>query len=270
MTVAVSSAALEISRAAETFGFSTKRTGAHLARSMMLPELKALAGHVPPAAASQSYAHAIVSDNVLGKPTSATRIKSLRHLTELYGLDPQLSLFRMLRVLGSDDPASLPLMAMTCAFCRDDQLRVSFDLVSTLRPGQRLERVRMEAYFEGAYPERFSAAMKKSLAQNVNTTWTEAGHLVGRVKKTRALPKPRMTASAYAMFAGYLLGLRGELLLNSVFGRLAGGEPPTLIAHLSDAAVRGYLRFRHAGGVVEIDFSPLLTTQELRVMHESR
>ena len=67
--------------------------------------------------------------------------------------------------------------------------------------------------------------MKKSLAQNVNTTWTACGHLEGRAKKVRALPRPGWAASTYAMFVGYLLGLRGEILLNSVFAPLHGGLP---------------------------------------------
>jgi hypothetical protein len=57
------------------------------------------------------------------------------------------------------------------------------------------------------------------------------------------------------MFLGYLLDLRGQILLNSVFGRLVNAPPPMLISHLSTASSRGWLRLRHAGGVVEIDFS---------------
>jgi hypothetical protein len=253
---------LEIPRSAERFGFSAKLTGGHMARSMMLDELRALLAGVPADARKDDYKRAILEENALGKPTFASRDKSYRHLVELYGLDPGLAVFRVLRQLAAEEPDSLPLMAMTCTFCRDPQLRKSFELIEQLKVGEPLTRERMEQHLEAGFPDRFSAAMKKSLAQNVNTTWTAAGHLAGRVRKARALPEPRVAASTYAMFAGYLLGLRGQLLVQSVFGRLVVSDAAQLLRHLSSASSRGWLRFRHAGGVFEIDFNPLLTTQE--------
>lgn len=234
----------------------------------MLPELRTLLGQLPPTVDRQAYTQAVLSDNLLGKPTFASREKSLRHLVQLYSLDPDVALFRILRSFTCEDAQSLPLLALICCYCRDEQLRVSFDLIRDLRPGQELARQTMEAHLERAYPNRFSAAMKKSLAQNVNTTWTHSGHLRGRVRKVRDLPKPRPLASTYAACAGYLLGLRGEVLLSSLFPALAGCERSLLLGHLADAAGRGYVRFRHSGGVVEIDYSPMLTEQERHLIHE--
>jgi hypothetical protein len=102
-----------------------------------------------------------------------------------------------------------------CAYARDPQLRHSFELVRTLRPSEVLQRVTMEQHLENGFPRRFSPAMKKSMAQNVNTTWTFGGHLAGKAKKTRRLPEPRPVSAAYAMFVGYLTGLHGERLLDS-------------------------------------------------------
>lgn len=246
----------------EAFGFSAKQTGGHMARSMMLPEIKAVCQGAPQSAGPADYEIAIVSENLLQKPTASSREKSLRHLIELYGLNPGLALFRNLRRLAGEDPASLPLMAMVCCYCRDPQLRSSFELIEGLQVGQTLSRTAMEEHLEAAFPGRFSPAMKKSLAQNVNTTWTESGHLAGRVKKIRRLPEPSLAAVTYAMFAGFLAGLRGEILLHSVFARLVAAPAPKLVANLSVASARGWLRFRHAGGVTEVDFSPLLTAAE--------
>jgi hypothetical protein len=125
----------------------------------------------------------------------------------------------------------------------------------------------MEAQLESAFPERFSPIMTATLAKNVNTTWTAAGHLKGKAVKRRAIPQPRVAASAYAMFAGYLLGLRGEILTSSVFARLVGADPSVIVSHLSTAARNGWLRFRHAGGVMEIDFSGLLLPEEEALLH---
>ena len=69
------------------------------------------------------------------------------------------------------------------------------------------------------------------------------------------------------MFAGWLAGLRGQFLVDSVFTRLTGRDARQVIDHLGDASARGWLRFRHAGGVTEIDFTPLLTQQETDLIH---
>jgi hypothetical protein len=69
------------------------------------------------------------------------------------------------------------------------------------------------------------------------------------------------------MFVGFLLGLRGEILLRSVFGSLVGAGPSTLINHLSVASARGWTRFRHGGGVFEIDFAPLLLEGDQEILH---
>jgi hypothetical protein len=252
---------------ATRFGFSARKSGGHMSRSMMLPELGLLFGATTKDAGRGEYRTAIVDDNILGKPTYSSRRKAEKHLYELYGLDPSFALFRVLRRFAVEDSDSLPLLALTCAFCRDAQLRASFSLIEELKSGEVLRRERMEAHLECAFPDRYSTAMKIGLAQNVNTTWTAAGHLSGRAIKRKTFPQPRVAASTYAMFAGYLLGLRGEILVSSVFARLVGADPSVIVAHLSTAARNGWLRFRHAGGVMEIDFSSLLLPEEEALLH---
>ena len=251
-----------IPEATERFGFSPNQTGGHMARSMMLPELAQLIRILPPESTPADYRRAIVEENALGKPTFSSREKTYRHLAQHYSLNPTLALFRLLRRCAQDDLPSLPLMAATCAFCRDPQFRQSFGLIKQLRTGESLSRERMEAFLETSFPVRFSPAMLKSLAQNVITSWTQAGHLRGRVKKVRSAPDPRLGASVYAMAAGYLLGLRGQTLLSSVFVDLVAPDPAFVSAHLTAASGRGWIRFRQAGGIVEVDLSPLLTDAE--------
>lgn len=242
----------------ETFGFSANPTGGHMARSMMLDELSILVAAVPVDASAGDYKHAILEDNALGKPTFSSREKSWRHLAQLYTLDREKALFAALAQLAHAEPNSLPLLALVCAFCRDVQLRQSFVLIDRLAVGASLSRPDMESHIEQGFPGRYSPKMRKSLAQNVNTTWTVAGHLKGRAAKVRAYPTPQPAATVYAMFAGYLLGLRGESLVQSVFGRLVAPDTSLIPSFLSNAASRGWIRFRHAGGVMETDFAPLM------------
>lgn len=246
------------------FGFSDAQVGAHSARSMMFLELQTLVRSLPTTAAKEDIAKAVVDDNILEKQTHVGRVKTLRHLIELYGLDISKVAFRVFWEFAHEDFESLPQLSVTLAYARDPQLRRSFELVRTLRPGEVLERTAMEAYLELGFPGRFSPAMKKSMAQNVNTSWTFSGHLGGRVRKTRRLPRPHPTSAAYAMLLGYLTGLRGEVLLDSAYGALVASSRSQLLAALSLASSKGLLTLKSAGGIVEFEFPQLLATAEGR------
>ena len=256
--------------ASHLFGFSKGSAGGHVSRSMMVLEMRALVRGLSTGAAVKSdFAKAIVDDNILDKPTLASRKKSLRHLTELYGLDPSKALFRVLWNLAHLDLEALPQLCLVCAYARDPQLRQSFDLIRTLRVGEQIERTTMERHLEARFPDRFSPATRSSLAQNVDTTWTFGGHLAGKVKKSRRLPEPRPVSAAYAMFVGYLAGLRGERLLDSAYAALVASNRSQLQAALALASARGLLSLKQAAGIVEFDFTSLLTPAEQAVIHES-
>ncbi len=250
-------------------GFSKASLGGHSARSMMFREMRALVREMPLTVTKNAFIKAIVEENILEKPTLSSRKKSLRHLKELYGMDPSKALFRVLWDLGHADLDSLPQLCLVCAYARDPALRHSFELIRTLRLGEVLERVAMEQHLESGFPDRFSSAMKKSMAQNVNTTWTFGGHLAGKTKKTRRLPEPRPFSAAYAMFVGYLTGLRGERLLESAFAALIASNRSQLQTALTLASARGLLALKQAAGIVEFDFSNLLTPIEQALLHES-
>jgi hypothetical protein len=71
------------------------------------------------------------------------------------------------------------------------------------------------------------------------------------------------------MFAGYLTGLRGARLLDSPYAALVAENRPQLQAALALASARGLLSLKQAAGVVEFDFSRLLTPAEQALSHES-
>jgi hypothetical protein len=70
------------------------------------------------------------------------------------------------------------------------------------------------------------------------------------------------------MFAGYLNGLRGEQLLDSSYANLVALNRSQLLTALSLASAKGLLSLKIAAGVVEFDFSGLLTTAELGLLNE--
>ncbi len=240
-----------------------------MGRSMMFLEMRILVLSMPLIVDHDDFTKAIVDDNILEKPTLSSRKESLIRLKQLYGMDPSKALFRVLWELGHADLDSLPQLCLVSAYARDPQLRHSFELIRTLHLGEALARVDMENHLENGFPGRFSQGMKASMARNVNTSWTFGGHLTGKVKKTRRLPEPRPMSAVYAMFVGYLTGLRGERLLDSVFASLVASNRSLLQASLSLASAKGLLSLKQAAGIVEFDFSNLLTSAEQELLHES-
>jgi len=250
-------------------GFSDAAVGGHSARSMMLHEMTDLVRALPLTATKDDFSKSIVDENILAKPTLSSRKKSLRHLVELYGMDTSKTLFRILWNFGHADIDSLPQLCLVCAYARDPQLRQSFNLIRDLRHGEVLDRVAMEESLELGFPDRFSPAMKKSMAQNVNTTWTYSGHLSGKARKIKQNVEPRPLSAAYSMLVGYLTGLRSERLLDSTYAALVASNRSQLLPALSLASSQGLLSLKNAAGIVEFDFSNLLTAEEQGFIHES-
>lgn len=249
------------------FGFYSAITGVHMSRSMMLDELTLLLKGTRADASREAIRKAVVEENLLGKPTASSREKTYAFLQQGYTLDSTKVLWRVMRQFFEIEPEALPLMALVLVYSRDLQLRKGFELITSLKAGEQMARVRMEATIEKAFPDRYSKVMKESLAQHMNATWTATGHLVGRAVKHRSRPKPHWLATTYAMFVGYLAGVRGQVLLDSVYARLVGVDPLTAADHLSIGSAHGLLRFRNAGGVVETDFSTLLQPSEQLMLH---
>src|SRR5262245_16822356 len=78
-------------------GFRWGDKGTHTSRTIMLGELKAVLASCRAEATRDQYLAAIHEDNCLHKRTVATRKLSSQRLSELYALDPEVPLFRVMR-----------------------------------------------------------------------------------------------------------------------------------------------------------------------------
>ena len=107
----------------ERFGFCHGRNSAHMARTMMLKELRLLLNTTPITSTKSDYEQAILEENCLGKRSSRTRKLSKRHLVNLYGLDPDITIFRMLRYFWQRDSEGRSLLACLCVYARDPLFR---------------------------------------------------------------------------------------------------------------------------------------------------
>lgn len=249
-------------------GFRFGINGPHAARTMMLDDLRVLLAHTPPRATRADFVSAVIDGNVLGKPTRRARELALRHMATLYALDLANPIFRALRRLWSLDEAAQPLLALAVALARDPLLRGTQPFILRQAVGAAVPRESVEAYLNDAHPERFSSASLKSFAQNVAGTWTAAGFLHGRVRKSRVMVQPHPESIALLLFLGYLEGRTGQRLFSSDWTNLVGSSPGELEALANSASHRGLLVFMNAGGVKEVRFPGFLTPEEERIRLE--
>ncbi len=251
------------------FGFRHEHNGAHLARTMMLGELRLLLSFVDnPQAEKSSYIQAIEEKNCLGKRSGKTRQLTARHLSELYSIDPYVTLFRVLRFFWDRDKEGQPLLALLCAYARDSILRSSAAFIQSYSLGEIVTREALEEFVDNQEPGRFSKATLKSTAQNINATWTKSGHLHGRVKKVRSQPKATAGTVSYALLLGYLNGIRGESLFKTKYIRLVDCHFERSIELATEASRKGWIVFKRLGTVIEVLFPNLLTEQEMEWVRE--
>ena len=250
-------------------GFRFGVNGPHAARSMMLDDLRVLFAHVPASALRSDYEQAIFTDNLIGKPTKKARELALRHLTTLYGLDTRLPLFRALRRLWPVEEVAQPVLALSAALARDPLLRGTQAFMLHQPPGALVSREDLERRLAADHPDRFSPASLKSFAQNVNGSWTAAGFLSGRIRKTRSMPIVTPVNVAFSLFLGHLEGLSGQRLFMSPWMSLLPGSPDAMDALANSAFHRGLLVFLNAGGVKEVRFPDYLTPEEEKMCQEA-
>jgi hypothetical protein len=112
------------------------------------------------------------------------------------------------------------------------------------------------------HPGRFQPTTLRSTAQNLASSWAQAGYLSGKVAKTRALPVVTPCVGAYALSLGYLCGLRGQRLLESTWARFMDRPAADVLQVAMEASKQGWLKLKDAGGVIDIAFPGVLRPKE--------
>lgn len=249
-------------------GFRFGINGPHAARTMMLDDLRVLFSHTSPVAQRADFVRAVVDENVLGKPTKKARELALHHLASLYGLTAENPIYRALRRLWDVNAHAQPLLALSVALARDPLLRGTQPFYLSKQTGETVSRDSVEALLASGHPDRFSPASLRSFAQNVSGSWTSAGFLQGRQRKTKVNPAIHPEAVALLLFLGYLEGRTGQRLFFSDWTQLTGLSQEELEAQANAASHRGLLVFMNAGGVKEVRFPGYLTPEEEKVRQE--
>ncbi len=209
----------------------------------------------------------IIDENVLGKSTQATRKLTAQRLGELYSFDVGVPLFRVFRLYWDRDRRGHRLLALLLALARDPLLRATASGVLEMVPDEAFDRRSMTDAVRSVVGDRLNDNTIDKVVRNAASTWTQSGHLVGRVSKHRRRVNPTPASTAFALFLGYSLGMRGEGLLRSMWIRVLDLSVDEALKMAGDAKRLGLLNMSLGGGVIEISFTRLLTDAEKGVMH---
>lgn len=234
----------------------------------MLEDLELLLSAVPNASAIIEYKSAIEDTNCLGKRTQVTRKYSAEYLIQLYILNPEVAVFRTLLYFWQRDTEARPLLALLCSASRDYLLRNSIKVVFDIPESAVLSRETMEEYIDAMEKGRFSKATLRSIAQNIDSSWTKSGHLQGRTKKIRSRANATPAAVAYALYLSYLQGARGTELFETDYLKMMDCSRERAMELAEVASMRGWMVFKRIGNVVEALFPNLINEEEVNWLRE--
>ena len=105
------------------------------------------------------------------------------------------------------------------------------------------------------------------MVRNAASSWTQSGHFDGRSRKKRKTIEPTPVSAALALVLGYMLGLRGHALFESLFARVLDRDENALTFLAMDAKRLGLLDIKSGGGMTVVSFDAILTDKEKRLIH---
>lgn len=243
--------------AASEVGFRFGAKGTHTSRTMMFEELRQVLQATPSDARRGDYASAIIDGNCLSKPTGSTRRLTNQRLGELYGLDPAIPLFRVLRRLWDVENEGRPLLALLAAMARDPLLAATCPAIVFLPANAEFQRDVMKSALRTVVGNRLNDSTLEKVCRNAASTWAQSGHLEGRTFKKRRIVAPSPTAVAFALYLANAAGFRGSEIFSCAWLRVLDCDPSRAREIAVEAKRLSLLDLRMAGDIVELNLSRL-------------
>jgi hypothetical protein len=200
-----------------------------------------------------------MANNVFGKKSQDGIRKTSNFLAQLYGFDissPHFKAFKHFWLVC--DEYEKPLIALAFAFQNDYLLQESLSVLSNTKPGDKVAIELFMDNIEKYHPKRFTENTLQSVAQNIASSWKQAGFISGKVRNIRTQPDISYKVVTLAMLLSFLDGDRGDFIIHShIVNALCLGEAK-LRELAIEASKRGYLQYQYAGNVTAISFDNLM------------
>ena len=238
----------------EAFGFKFSG-GAHISRTMMLNEITKLLTTNPYNATIEEYKSSIIKDNILSKATQSNRQETFSRLRSLYGLDGKIPIFSIYRELALFDLQSLPLLSLLISWARDPLLRASSVAIFQVNIGDEVKKESIQEAIKNIYPDKYSVNTLGTTSRNIASTWKQAGHLTGKLFKTRMQVNAKPASVTFALLLGDICSYHGEKLFSSPFCKLLDLNPIYAQSLATQAHRENLLTLKTIGTIVEVTFN---------------
>ena len=232
----------------------------HTGRTIMFAELQKVMDF---AIGNDNYLDAL-NQNVINKKTSSGIKNTTNYLTVLYKFNlkyPPFKAFKYFWQIVEDNDKTI--LALLYAIGNDYLLAESIPVVVSTKPGDKVTVEKMEENIESYYPKRYSENTRKSMAQNLASSWKQVGFIKGKIKNIRAQPVIGYKVVAFAFFMAYLNGLRGDFILTSNWVKALSLSDQIVRELAIEAAKMDLLQYQYAGNITSISFNNLINKLEI-------
>lgn len=228
----------------------------HTSRTIMFAEFEKVMDY---SAEDNNFFEAL-KDNVIGKKSSSGIEKTTNYLRQLYGFNMEDAAFKAIKYFWSlVETSEKSLLAFILAIRNDELLSESIPVVSKTEIGTKAAIESFEQNIESFHPARYSPKTRKSLAQNIASSWKRAGFIEGKVKNSRVEPKISPQIAAFAFLMAYLDGARGEFIWSHKCIKALCSSEQKLRELAMACAKIDLIQYQHAGNVTTISFNSLIT-----------
>lgn len=228
----------------------------HTSRTMMFAELEKVMDY---SIDSDNFLESL-EHNVTGKKSNSGIGKTADYLKRLYGFNMTYEPFVAFKYFWQDaETRDKPLMAFIYAINHDDLLAESHQVLKDTRIGEKISTELFEQVIEIYHPNQYSTNTRRSTAQNIASSWKQAGFIEGKVKSIRTQPEINYRIAGFAFLLAYLKGDRGDFIWNSIGVKaLCLGEK--MLRELAvECAKRDLMQYNYSGGVTTLSFHHILT-----------
>lgn len=200
-----------------------------------------------------------LNSNVYGKKSADGVRRTGAFLKRLYGFDMKYPLFLAFKYFWNNSEASdKSILAIVYAINHDDLLAESVQVLQNTKPGAKAAIGSFEERIEKYHPNQYSPNTRRSLAQNIASSWKQAGFINGKVKNIRVQPEISYYVACFAFLLAYLKSERGDFIWNSI-GVTALCLSESKLRNLAvECAKRDLMQYQYSGSVTAISFIPLL------------
>ena len=200
-----------------------------------------------------------MADNVFGKKSSDGVKQTKGFLKRLYGFDSQYPPFAAFMYFWKmSEPNEKPLIAFLYAVNQDNLLAESVQVLQNVKPGTKVAVEHFEEIVEKYHPNQYAANTLRSTAQNLASSWKQAGFIEGKVKNIRIQPEITYRTACFAFLLAYLNGDRGDFIWNNIGVNALCLHESKLRALAIECAKNDLMQYQYAGSVTAINFTNLL------------